>query len=282
MLNRRNAFNEMNVRSPRFAPAELGFYQVVTWLYTYYYEAGRESLRFLMSQFPAQAINHQCQFRRHYGDINRLRTYLQHNLNLDSERDMRLQQGCHEWFSRNCGSAIPQSDEEWVTCLQNVLSAASDFLQALIDCVRGIERDESRQMISGQWCFRIDRYHPKHQFEQLVAIVIHDIGQDALDPTRLTDRYYERWTHHLHARSSDYVFEQEGRRLIEQTILAEKGVLSPLSSEDIMKEFGIGPGRRVGELLETSIRIYLNHACTTEELLEFLKKEVGWGQTDLL
>ena len=274
LSNRRNAFGEMSIRPPRFEPPELGFYQAVTWLYTYYYEAGLVSLKFLTEQFSKHQLDSQGKNLEHYDDVQRLRTFLQHNLNLDSERDASLQRRCHDWFSRSCGSAMPRDDEDWDTCLASVLGFAQEFFRAVIDCVRAIERNESRNIIGEQWAFRIDRFHPKHEFERLVAIVIYDIGQEALDPSRITERFYDRWTNYLRNRESGYNFEDEGRRLVEQTILAEKGSLSPLSGEHIKREFGIGPGLRVGQLLEMSTRLYWDSPCTKEELLERLKETV--------
>ena len=78
----RMAFQEMSVRNPRFSPPELGFYQTVTWLYAFYYESGRVSLRFLRDHLHTYRFDIDGNHLRHYEEVGRLRTYLQHNLNL--------------------------------------------------------------------------------------------------------------------------------------------------------------------------------------------------------
>ena len=144
-------------------------------------------------------------------------------------------------------------------------------MDAVIDCARAIERDESSRLIVEQWTVRLSRYHPKHEFENLVSIVIHDIGQDSLDPIHLTERYYDQWSRSLRFRSEDYVFIEDARRLIEQTILSEAELVSPLSGPDIMKEFGIPPGPEVGRLIRKAKALYDVSPCTASELIKQLR-----------
>ena len=267
----RVAFQETSIRNPRFSSPELGFYQTVTWLYVFYYETGRISLRFLIDRLETYRLDQDGDRRRHYEHIGRLRTFLQHNLNLDSVQDMKTRRACEEWFSKACRSAIPGRDEEWNLCLVHILSDSEAFLAATIDCVRAIERDDASNMIIHQWSTRLLRYHPKHEFENLVSMVIHDIGQDSLDPTQLTERYYEGWSRNLRFRSEGYIFEEEARRLIEQTILNEAQLPLPISGLDIMREFGIPRGPRVGDLLRKAKALYDADPCSPERLIARLK-----------
>ena len=267
----RKAFQQTSVRNPRFSPPELGFYQTVTWLYAFYYEAGRISLRFLMDRLETYRLGQEGDLCRHYEDLGRLRTFLQHNLNLDSVKDIRTRQTSEEWFSRACGTVIPGSDEEWNQCLVRILSDSKTFLAATIDCVRAIERDEASDMVLHQWSTRLLRYHPKHEFENLVSMVIHDIGQDFLDPAQMTERYYDSWISNLRFRSENYSFEGEARRLIEQTILNEAQMPPPVSGRDIMKEFGIPPGSEVGALLRKAKALYAAAPCDRDQLIARLK-----------
>ena len=272
----RVALQEMSIRSPRFSPPELGFYQVMTWLYVFYHEAGHISLPFFIERFSTYDFGAQGSHRRHYRDVRRLRTYLQHNLNLDSDRDLELQRTCEDWFSKSCGSAIPRSDKEWNDCLLRILESSEAFLLAAIECVRAIERDESADAIVEQWSVRLKRFHSKHEFQNLVAIVIHDMGQDSLEPSRLTERFYDKWNKSLQFMSVDYIFEQEARRLIEQTLLSETESPQPVTGEDIMREFSIPPGLQVRRLLTMSKELYYSDPCGKEELINRLKSTMGW------
>ena len=267
----RTAFQETSVRNPRFSPPELGFYQTVTWLYAFYYEAGRISVRFLIDRLETYGLSQDGDHRGHYGDVRRLRTFLQHNLNLDSVQGIGTRRTCEEWFSKACRSVIPGSDKEWNQCLVHILRDSEAFLAAAIDCVRAIERDEASNMTIHQWSTLLLRYHPKHEFENLVSMVIHDIGQDSLDPAQLTERYYENWSRNLRFRSEGYIFEEEARRLIEQTILNEAQLPPPVSGLHIMREFGIPPGPEVGDLLRKAKALYDANPSGLDRLIARLK-----------
>ena len=269
--NSQSGFQETSLRSPRFSPPELGFYQTVTWLYTYYYESGLISLKFLLNRLEAYGLSNDGYHRGHYDAVGRLRTFLQHSLNLDSERNLNTQRTCEEWYSRTCGSSEPGSDEDWNLCLSCILTDSEAFLTAVIDCTRAIETDEASRMIIHQWSDRLLQYHPKHEFEDLVSIVIHDVGQTWLDPAKLTERYYDNWSRNLRYWADGYVFEEEARRLIEQTILNEAEMPPPISGRDIMREFGLSPGPAVGELLRKAKALYHDSPCDADQLMARLK-----------
>ena len=271
LRERRIAFQEVFIRSPRSSPPELAFYQVITWLYGFYYEAGRTSLSFLNRMSEIYGLDMQGIYDRHYRDVRYLRTYLQHNLNLESKTDIETQRHCEDWFYECCGSAIPGAEAEWNDCLSYILLCCIEFLSVSIECVRAIERDEAVEAVTQQWLVRLKRYHPPHEFERLVAVVVHDIGQDTLDVGRITSRYYDRWSGDLLSRSVDYVFEEEARKLIEQTILSESDPPLPISASDIMRTFGFPPGPDIGRLLRIAKVLYLDKHCNKAELLNRLK-----------
>ena len=268
---RRSAFQEMFIRSPRTFPPELAFYQVVTWLYGFYYEAGRVSLSFLIERFAIYELALQGGHTQHYENVRCLRTYLQHNLNLDSEQDLETQRRSEEWFTKSCGSTMPGIDKEWNDCVARILKDSEALLAAAIECVRAIEQDESSGIIIQQWSVRLRRYHPQHEFERLVAIVVHDLGQDSLGTSQITARYYDKWSKELRSRSVDYVFEEEARRLIEHTILSEAELPLPISGRDVMRAFSMPPGPKVGEFLRYARVSYLESPCDKEQLMTRLK-----------
>ena len=267
---RRTAFQELLLRSPRFSPPELAFYQVVTWLYGFYYEAGRVSLQFLLHLLPTYGLEYEGKHRRHYQEVQRLRTFLQHNLNLDSRHDLETQRICEDWFSESCGSVMPGSGCEWNRCVARILMESGEFLVAVVNCVRVVEKDESSSSIVAQWSSRLSRFHPIHEFEALVAIVINDMGQSSLDAHRITVRHYDKWSQDLQLRSDDYVFEIEARRLIEQTLLNEGELPLLITGQDVIRELGISPGVEVGRLLAKARALYFASPSNKEQLLERL------------
>ena len=275
LLSVRRAFDEMSLRTPRVNPPELAFYQAITWLYAFYMEAGRVSLRFLSERLPTYALGTNDAQLAHYADVRLLRTFLQHNLNLDSRQDVEVQRACERWFSASCGSYVPHDEIEWADCLRMLLGASESYLALLVRCVREIERDESVDMITQQWRVRLSKHHPKHEFERIVEMSMHNIGQDSLDPKIVTARYYDKWSNDLRSRSEDYVFEKEASRLVEQTLLNEMDPPIPISGNDIIREFGIPPGREVARLLRRAKAIYLEEPANRNQLMRVLMDSEG-------
>ena len=133
------------------------------------------SIRFLLRQLSVYGLEQGGRHNQHYEQVRLLRTYLQHNLNLDSQDDLDTQRRCEDWFVESCGSVMPGSVREWESCLTRILLDAESLLFAAVECVRIVERDESSRLVVGQWSIRLSRYHPIQHFEELVAIVIHDM-----------------------------------------------------------------------------------------------------------
>ena len=272
ILQIRRVIEEMTLRIPQDSSPQLTFYQTVSWLYVFYLEAGRLSFRFLNERLPTYHLDDEHVYRDHYADVRRIRTFLQHNLNIDSKRDLELQRRCEEWFSTRCGSAMPGNDTEWNECLVSVLGESVAFLKAVVTCIREIKRDESSNMIARQWTVRLTRTHPKADYEAIVSKVINDIGQNAIDASQLTERHYEQWSKELRSRSEDYRFETEARKLIERTLLSDYDPPLPITGEDVMREFGIPPGPEVGRLLRRARIIYLDRPSNVAELVARLKQ----------
>ncbi len=272
ILQIRRVIEEITLRIPQGSSPQLTFYQTITWLYVFYLEAGRLSFRFLIERLPTYHLDDEQVHREHYADVRRIRTFLQHNLNVDSKRDLELQRRCEEWFLSRCGSAMPDNDTEWNRCLESVLGASVSFLEAVVTCIEEIEKDESSDMIARQWTARLTRTHSKADYEAIVSKVANDVGQNSLDASQLTDRHYEQWSRELRSRSENYRFETEARKLIERTLLSDYDPPLPITGEDVMREFGIPPGPEVGRLLRRARIIYLDQPSDVAELVAKLKQ----------
>ena len=152
-------------------------------------------------------------------------------------------------------------------------SEAYRFLEALLQTIRNIEQDESRQEICHAWLFRIQRYRPPHAFDELIIIIAADMGRENLDPLQLRTRFYDKWTQELALLKTDYDFEVEARKLIEHALLTATARVLPITGKDIMEEFNIPPGPQIGELLERARRLYEAEPCSRPVLLERLRQE---------
>jgi hypothetical protein len=264
-------FEAVSQHMPKFVPAELGFLRLVSWLYVLFWEAGKISVPFVMKRFEAYSVDADGRIRAHPINVQELRTYTQHNLNNEEAHDKLTMGNCHTWFSSQCGTAVPDSEDEWSRCVLALLQESIEFLEALLNVLRFIERDESKDVICKEWKFRRNRYHPPHQFEALVSSIASDMGHEYIDSERLVRRNYDKWTQSLRAFSSEYVFEVEARKLIENAILADLMTSMPITGEDVIREFNLEPGKLVGRLLGDARELYQRAPCSRTELIDQLR-----------
>src|SRR5207253_638701 len=117
---------------PKLQPAELGFLHVVSWLYTLYYEAGRISVAFLCEKMAMYGVNGGGGGHGHRRIVDRLRTYLQHNLDYGSDEDRSTILMCDTWFASACGTRMPQREDHGDACLDKLLSDAKAFLEQVL------------------------------------------------------------------------------------------------------------------------------------------------------
>lgn len=270
VLSGEPAFVPMAIKEPKTSPPELAFYQTVSWLFAYYFEAGRLTLPFLMELFPTYQIDHDGSHAVHRSIVRDLRTFMQHNLDLASNADLRTKSQCESWFAAQCGTPSPEDDTEWLSALLRVLYDSTAFLKDMDRCVANIEGDRYGQIITDQWHARLLRHHPKHEFETVVAQVMHDIGQSHHDPGQITNRYYDRWSAELRNWPPGYVFVTEARKLVEHALLHDQDPLLPITTSDIMRTFAIRPGPMVGHLWRQARAIYLADPASADSLLEKL------------
>ena len=271
----RKLFEKRSLRMPKLTPAELGFLRTVSWFYVLYYEIGKTDVAFLVEMLPGYDLDPDRKYSFHYTTVQRLRTYLQHNIDPSKSHDRTIQDDCGAWLRMRCGTPVPEEDHEWGECLISFLDENIDFLTSLKKCIRLIEKDESRESVISNWEFRKKRYHPPHQFEELIILVANDMGRSNIDAKRLRKRFYDLWIKELNLLKGDYEFEVEGRKLIEHALISETLSVLPITGLDIMKEFNIAPGPEVGRILETAQKIYNVNPCNKTLLLNKLHEEVG-------
>lgn len=260
-------FGRVTLPLPRTSHAELGFLRMVSWLYVHYQEAGKPSILFLCEKLNAYGLDPDRKHADHLRLVAKLRTFLQHNLDPTKDSDSATRQECECWLRRWCGSPVPGTDEHWSSCLCSLLSDARDFLRTITEAVRRIEKDESKNMIIEEWEIAVARHHPPHAFDVVIRKVAADIGRDQIDVPALRNRFYQQWSTELASLKWPYDFERAARQLVEHALLRSSVPILPVTGSDIMTEFGIAPGRRVGEILTLAHRLYDSAPCDRQELL---------------
>jgi hypothetical protein len=257
---------------PRLHPATLGFITCVSWLYMLYHEIGTPILPFLVELLPTYGLN-DGDPATHYQNVQRLRTFLQHHLSLDRSDNRRLLDGCGSWFLQQCRTKVPTEEEDWAACLNALLLESVELLSRVEKCLRAVETDESNAAVLGDLVTATRRYHSPESFDRLIEEVAADMGRDDLDPTRLRKRYYDRWSRHLKTLGT-YDFLAEGRRLIEQALLADLVPVLPVDGRDVIR-MGISPGPEVARILVRAKQLYeMEGATSRDDLIDRLKGEV--------
>jgi hypothetical protein len=266
-------FEPLSLRVPRFMPAELGFLRTVSYLFVLYNEVGKVGVRFLQDRLDTYSSGHHSHCKKHFHLVRSLRTYLQHNLNPKQDHDRGIQETAENWLRAKCGTPLPGTEQQWLTCLLELLLEASQFMEGLSFTVRGIETDESREAICRAWQNQIDRNHPPGEFDKLIAEVAIDMGRDNIDAVRIRNRFYDQWEQELSLLEPNYEFRTEARKLIERALLSSLSPVLPITGRDIMEKFGISPGPKVGRLLADAQKIYSLRPCGREDLMELLTRQ---------
>lgn len=268
-------FENLSLPIPKFAPPELGFLMIISWLYALYLETARVNIDFIIERFPAYGMDADGKHLAHYELIQKMRTYNQHNLDLAHPRNQRIQEECEKWFSEQCDTPVPSDDDHWNACLINVLLDAISFGEALLRCIRSIEGDDSKERILQEWESRRSRSHSPHEFDTLIGIVASDMGREHLDAVRLRKRFYDRWIKEMEMLEEGYDFGLEARKLIERTLLSEVEPVLPITGKDIISVLGVPPGPEVGRVLEQAKILYEEEPCAATQLLERLRERLS-------
>lgn len=268
-----DVFRSITVQPLQFSCAEAGFLRVVSWLYILYYESGRINVDFLLSHLEEYSLDSQKECLAHYKLIHAARTTTQHSLDSGEIRDMNLKRLTEQWLSDHCEGSEPTTSEQWHECLLSVLGEAEHFLDTLLDCLHQISTDEFCEQLIHEWDYRCSRYHPPHEFDRIISIAASDLGQDFIDPVLVRKKFYSQWAKEMELLQDGFDFEIEARKRIEMVLLTSP--VLPITGTDIMQEFNLAPGPKVGVLWREANRLYSECPCGPNELMERLRESIG-------
>jgi hypothetical protein len=257
---------------PTFVPAELGFIRAVSYIYSLYREAGRPNVEIAMSYFPVYDINDGSPLDNHFDVVDRLRTYMQHNLSPFQKREAGIRKSCEDWFKASCNTRIPSEESHWQNATSQILKDSAEFLRRVVGCLRRIENDESSDLIVERWKQAKKRKHQPKDFDEIIHLAAVDMGRENLNVIKFRRRYYPKWMKDLESLSFDYDFAFEARRLVEAALLFESQPLLPITGSDVINALGIEPGLDTELLLRKAATIVDGLACSSEELLIRLRE----------
>lgn len=271
------AFNPITLRMPAIEIPVHGFYTSISWLYVTYFEAGPVSIKFLSERARAFNLDPDGRLARHHYLVHAFRTFLQHNLNIETREDLAKKERCIEWIQDCLGingaernNIWPKTQVQWKVLLSALLNEALQFMQLLESTVKVIKEDESSDLIIKVWISRVTRENSLSDWKLIADQVASDIGLESLNVSSLCRKHVEKWNQRLRALKEDCDFSLEARKLIEQTILNEERLPIPLTGLDIMEQFGIPPGPKVKDLLIDAQKLFFERPCCKEDLLALL------------
>ena len=146
-------FREISLKKPNFVYAELDFLYLISWLYGYYRDDAKAKFTFEYLADLSVSLNIDKKNRniKYLELINRLRTYLQHNLS-SGENDCKTKFIAEEWFE----NTDIRGDETngWELRLERILKETLAFTCMICKCLSSIKIDESRERIVADWLSR--------------------------------------------------------------------------------------------------------------------------------
>ena len=276
-------FGSISIQFTLEGMSECCFQQVISWLYTLYWEAGKKSdIEFLVYYFDTFDLDTSKNLSTHFYLVRSLRTLLQHNIANKDDHNSRVQKQCSEWFESISGTSKPENDYDWEKSLIKLVDEAQRFLEAILKCIQCIEGDESKDEIINLWNMRRKRYFSPWDYDNLIREVMGDLGVTK-DVVRVRNRYQSKWNEVLKNSSINSDFRFELKKLILNTLLDDQEMLMPLIPEDIISEFGIAAGSpEIDKLLRKAKKIHrIDSELTKEQILARLRADLRTGDNSV-
>ena len=250
--------------SVRSQSAEVGFLRRVSWAYQVFFETGKANFSCVERHFEAQRLEF-SQLKQMMDDVRCLRTYLQHSLAYDSERDQDTLERVASWFNESVGRRYPR-EEDFETCSNRLISDMLDALAILERFLNRLNDDEYRATVLRQWRKQLERTLPKHEIDTLIGSVLEDLGRNDLEATIVSNKLLKPIRDYLELLADGVNQEEALREFVERKVIIDFPEALPVSGKDLIAE-GYKPGPEIGRLIK---------ALTTRH------KETGESKTELI
>ncbi len=264
------AFNDVSLKKPELKCPVHGFYTCVSWLYVIYFEVGKSAIDFLTEQAISRSIGLESFYRQHKILVNHYRTFLQHNLNLQSKKDLIKKENCVDWLQSQLDVKIswPTNDEHWKILTESLLRDSFKFISYLFSSLDLLSKDESYPYIIQIWLSRINRQISPHEYDDIIEQVLYDFGQKNLDTGKIRKVHIQKWNRKLKARGFQADLKKEARCLVEQTLMDDENIPIPVNGKDIIEELNIQPGPIIKDILQHLTENYKKHPMDKTMLLD--------------
>lgn len=205
--------------------------------------------------------------------IHDLRTYKSHTLDKVKSHDKDVIDRIEKWHFRLTGSK-KISDENYIICSNQLIDLVEGVIDTILVCIKKIELDERKEQLIREMLMAKENYCPDFYIESQFNSVMTAVGLKA-DAYILTKTYGKTIRDKMKLFSSLPKGEHEEKigLLIEQILFSKDINICPLGGEKIMSEFGLTPGKELGELKRKAIELSREDPyCSAEQLLTLLKE----------
>jgi hypothetical protein len=237
-----DACADVSVMLPGGLKDELSFFRLVNWGYVLVNEAAKIPIAFLIALPPLRADG---SLRK---EIGFLRTYVAHNLDVESKHDLKTLAFAHRWFKEACGVGTPR-DEHYEACCTKLAEGLRIAMEGAIDACDALDDTTDGPRLVDDLKGRVDLSWEAHRFDPIVAECASRLGNPGLDLLAFRSQHLNHWRQTLVAAA-----EQDRERAlilrIEAALLSAIADTLPLTASEASEKLAIaGPSAIVAALL---------------------------------
>lgn len=262
------ALGDLNIRPPSGDADEASFLRLTAWSFSLLFEVGRLSVPFLLDLNVNTAIDESSKnHKAARQNVQRLRTFMYHNLGFDDGHDMTIRREVSNWFIQTCGSAFPSSHEHWSKCFNQLAEDVCGVVQHCSEKLSVVlSSPEDKEMIIEDLRRRLKRVLQPHEFDQMIEDAAVRIGQK-INARAFRESRIAGWQAYLVAMPDDLNPKSELERVIDSQVADHFRSQLPIRTQEIMQALGLDPGPDVGKAVEIARRIFSEGTTDKQELI---------------
>ena len=253
---------------------EGAYYNNIDYFYGLFYERCDMYKNIIMQKIQFYNLDYNT-VKKFMNLLHDLRTYKSHTLDKNKNHDKLIIENVEKWYFQILGKKRV-SLEDIELCSIELNKIICIIINSFIKCIEHINSDQKRNKIIEEIIQAKNGYYPDYYIETLFKQVT-DKLELPMDAYILTKKYAKsiRDKMKIYQPIRKEKAEEEIKLIMEEIIFSDKLGICPLSAEDIMKEFQLEPGKKLGKLKKMAIDLAdKNLYITKDEILEELRKIV--------
>lgn len=253
---------------------EGAYYNNIDYFYGLFYERCDMYKNIIMQKIQFYNLDYNT-VKKSMNLLHDLRTYKSHTLDKNKNHDKLIIENVEKWYFQILGKKRV-SLEDIELCSIELNKIICIIINSFIKCIEHINSDQKRNKIIEEIIQAKNGYYPDYYIEILFKQVT-DKLELPMDAYILAKKYAKsiRDKMKIYQPIRKEKAEEEIKLIMEEIIFSDKLGICPLSAEDIMKEFQLEPGKKLGKLKKMAIDLAdKNLYITKDEILEELRKIV--------